>query len=474
MPTLAMPELLVLATALLVLVTDLFVGDTGRKRLLPIALVGVVSALVALVALVPDSGELLGGRFAMDPLGWWFKLALLVAAAGVLCLAQPAWQGHGTVDASLPNRGEFLAILLFNLAGMLLVPSARDAVTFYLALETATMPLFLLVAWRRDAVGAEAALKYFVVGALASALLLYGLGWLYGLTGTLDLAQMAVRLPTTPAAVLGVGLVLGGLGFKLTLAPLHTWAPQVYTGAPLPVAAWLGTASKAAAVAALAVVLYRVAGPHAAAWTPAVAILAALTMTIGNLGAVVQTNVLRLLAFSAVSQAGYLLVGLCGATRDGAAAVTYYLLVYVVTNLGAFAAAAVVHHHTGSQDLSAFRGLSRRHPLLALAMMLALFGLAGIPPLGGFTGKFFLFSVAAQADLHWLVAVAAVNSTVSLYYYLRIVRQMYIEPADATAPQTPTAILPGVALAAATVGGVVLGVVPWFYETVRAAAARWP
>lgn len=474
MPTLALPELLVLATAFAVLVGDLFVGEAGRKRLLSVALVGVGAALWALLAVVPDNGELLGGRFVVDPIGWWFKLALLVAAAGVLCLAQPAWQGHGSNPATLPNRGEFLAVLLFNLAGMLLVPSARDAVAFYLALETATMPLFVLVAWRRDAAGAEAALKYFVVGALASALLLYGLGWLYGLTGTLDLGQMAARLPATPAAYLAVGLVLGGLGFKLTLAPLHTWAPQVYAAAPLPVAAWLGTASKAAAVAALVLVLYRVAGPHAAAWTPAVALLAALTMTVGNLGAVVQTNVLRLLAFSAVSQAGYLLVGLCGATQDGAAAVTYYLLVYVVTNLGAFAAAAVVVHHTGSQELSAFRGLSRRHPILALAMMLALFGLAGIPPLGGFAGKFFLFSVAAQADLHWLVAVAAVNSTVSLYYYLRIVRQMYIEPDDAAVPATPTAALPGLAMVLATAGGVVLGVVPWFYESVRAAAARWP
>ncbi|MBM4342318.1 MAG: NADH-quinone oxidoreductase subunit N [Deltaproteobacteria bacterium] len=474
MPTLALPELLVLATALVVLVADLFVGQVGRRQLLPVALVGVCAALGALLAVVPDSGELLGGRFAVDPLGWWFKLALLGAAAGVLALAQPAWQGDGRAGPTLANRGEFLAVLLFNLAGMLVVPSARDAVTFYLALETATMPLFLLVAWRRNAAGAEAALKYLVVGALASAMLLYGLAWLYGVTGTLDLTAMAGRLPATPAAYLGLGLVVGGLGFKLTLAPLHFWAPQVYAGAPLPVAAWLGTASKGAAVAAVVLVLYRVAGPHAQGWTLAVALLAALTMTIGNLGAVVQTNVLRLLAFSAVSQAGYLLVGLCGATRDGAAAVTYYLLVYVVTNLGAFAAAAVVHHHTGSQDLAAFRGLSRRHPLLALAMMLALFGLAGIPPLGGFTGKFFLFAVAAQADLHGLVAVAAVNSTVSLYYYLRIVRQMYIEPDDSAAPATPTGLLPGLALVTATAGGIALGVVPWFYETVRAAAAGWP
>lgn len=473
-----LPELIVIAAAVLVLLADLFAPaelPVAQKqgRLLQLALFGAAAAAIALIAAVPDRGVLFGGRFAMDPLAWWLKLTLLVSATLTLGLCQPALQGTRGRAATLQSGGEFLTILLFNLCGMLLLPSCRDAVTLYVALETATIPLFLLVAWRRDAAGSEAGLRYVVVGALASALLLYGLGILYGLTGTMDLAAIGKGLVAGRAAWFGIALVLAGLGFKLALAPMHTWAADVYAGAPAPVAAWLSAGSKIAGAAALLVLAFRSFGAFLPGWTLPIAILATLTMTAGNLAAVVQERLLRFMAFSAISQAGYLLLGLLGGTAAGAAALVYYLLVYAVTNLLVFAVIAARRHHTGSDRLDSFAGLGRTQPAVALAMMLGLFGLAGIPPLAGFVGKFFLFAAAAQAGLNWLVAVAAVNSTISLYYYLRLVRQMYIEPPPDGEQPMELGGLGGAAIGLATVASALLGVVPWCYESIRQGALHW-
>jgi NADH-quinone oxidoreductase subunit N len=469
---LMLPELIVVATGFALLVLDLFLNKRERDVLAPLALFGLAGALVALFA-TPDHGVLLGGRFAMDPLAWWFKLTFLVAALATVALTAGVLHSAAPEVRKLHSPGEFLAILMFNLAGMLLLSSTRDLITLYVALELATIPLFLLTAWRRDALGGEAGLKYLVTGALASALLLYGLGILYGLTGTMTLDAMPALLHADRTTLFAAALIVAGVGFKLTLVPFHMWAPEVYQGAPPPVTAWLSVASKTAGLAVLMLVLFRVFRPFLHDAGLAIALLATATMTLGNLVAIGQRNILRFMAFSAISQAGYLLLGFLAGGSVGAAAMVFYLLVYAVTNLSVFAVLILHNQQTGSTQITDYRGLSRQNPLLALALMLGLFGLAGIPPLSGFVGKFLLFSVAAQGGYHWLVGVAAVNSTVSLYYYLRIVRQMYIEdPAENAVPLKPGTMLTA-ALLLTTAASMLLGVVPTVYEAVRGSALVW-
>lgn len=473
---LMLPEIVVILTGFVLLVADLFLADRHKPLLTWGALLGLAMALAALLQ-TPDVGVAFGGRYAVDPLGWWFKLVFLGSALVLVAITADSLVPRG--DATrLHNPGEFLAILLWNLSGMLWVSSARDIVMLYVALELATIPLFLLTAWRRDSEGGEAGLKYMVAGATASALLLLGLSLLYGLTGTTDLNAMRTLLAPTEATLFAGALAVAGIGFKLTLVPLHLWAPEVYQGAPTPVTAWLSVASKAAGLAVLMLLMYRVFLPFLPSLGVVVAGVATATMTAGNLVAIVQRNIKRFMAFSAISQAGYLLLGFlgthdAGATSEGAAAMVYYLLVYAVTNLAVFAVIVRVTDATGRTQITDFRGLSQTNPLLALAMMAGLFGLAGIPPLSGFVGKFFLFSVAAHAGFHWLVGVAAVNSTISLYYYLRVIRQMYMEPPLADDQPVPTTPLFGVAVALTTAGGVLLGVLPSVYEAVRTSAALW-
>ncbi|MBI2606890.1 MAG: NADH-quinone oxidoreductase subunit N, partial [Deltaproteobacteria bacterium] len=251
------------------------------------------------------------------------------------------------------------------------------------------------------------------------------------------------------------------------------WAADVYQGAPTPVTAYLSVASKGAGLVLMFHLFYRILGRSLGDLTTLLAVLAATTMTVGNLAAVTQKNIKRLMAFSAVSQAGYLIMGFIGRGGENVPAMIFYMVIYVVTNLAVFSAIIIHSNETGSELVTDYRGLSRSNPLLALAMMIALFGLAGIPPLAGFVGKFFLFNIASKAGLHWLVAVAAVNATVSLYYYLRIVRQMYIEPAAEGSGKLKVTPVLGVTLTATTLASVVLGIVPFFYEVIHAGTSKW-
>jgi NADH-quinone oxidoreductase subunit N len=351
--------------------------------------------------------------------------------------------------------------------------SATDLITLYVSLELATVPLFVLAAWRRDVRSGEAGLKYVVLGSLASAFLLYGLGILYGLTGHTDLNAIRGALENAPAFWLAAAMITAGIGFKLTVVPFHMWAADVYEGAPTPVTAYLSVASKAAGLGLMFQLYFRGMGGFLAEWGLLIAILAAATMTLGNLVAVVQHNIKRFMAFSAVSQAGYLLMGFLGPSSQGVSAMLFYLLVYIAANLAVFGVIIFYSNETGAERIVEYRGLSRTNPLMALAMMLALFSLAGIPPLAGFVGKFFLFSAASQAGYHWLVALAALNSTVSLYYYLRIVRQMYIEDPITEAKPLRTTYALGGTVALMAVATVFLGLIPHFYETIFAQTAGW-
>lgn len=463
------PEIIILATAFTMLVADLYVSEANRRFRAVLALCGLLVALVTLVYLLPESGQLFGGRFVVDPVTSWFKIIFILAAAFTTALA---WSG--TAKEKLDSGGEFYTIMLLTISGMMFLISARDIITLYISLELATIPLYALVAWKKqDRDSSEAALKYVVYGAMASALILYGLGALYGLSGHSDLAQIGAHISDSPLLWVAVAMITAGIGFKLTLAPFHMWAADVYQGAPTQVTAYLSVASKAAGMAFMFQMFFGVFGAQLSDWGWLIATLATVTMTLGNLVAIVQKNIKRFMAFSAISQAGYLIMGFLGPYPEGVPAMIFYLLLYVFTNIAVFAVIIFYSDATGRLQISDYRGLSRTNPIVALAMMIGLFSLAGIPPLSGFVGKFFLFSIAAKAGMNWLVAVAALNSTVSLYYYLRIVRAMYMESPAEGAKTLPVSPVISVVLALTIIATVALGVIPGFYETIHSQTVNW-
>ncbi len=471
------PELIVLATAFAIIVLDLFMSERSRVLLGPIAVVGLFVGIVVNAVCTPMTGELLGGRFATDPVAWWFKILFMLAALITVILSLDTLDGRARVRVSgIGFRGEYYSIMLFSVVGMMFLISARDLATLFISLEVATLPLFVLAAWRRnDPKSGEAGLKYVLLGAMASAFIVYGFSILYGLAQSTDLDVIGQNLAgkVSPAFFLAVALVFAGTGFKLTIVPFHLWAADVYEGAPTPVTAYLSVASKAAGLAFAFQVLYRLFGDWIPQWGLVIAIAAAATMTLGNVVAIVQHNIKRFMAFSAISQAGYFLLGFLGGSKEGVPAMLFYMLVYIISNLAAFGGIIWFENQTGKSKIEDYKGLSLTNPMMALALMLALFSLAGIPPLSGFVGKFFLFSIASQAGYHWLVAVAAVNSTISLYYYLRVVRQMYIEPADAALPKPTTSTHVAVTLGVLSLAIVVLGIIPQFYEHIHTATIGW-
>ncbi|MBI5092829.1 MAG: NADH-quinone oxidoreductase subunit N [Candidatus Hydrogenedentes bacterium] len=473
---LMLPEIIVVLTAGVVLCLDLFLTERSRVILAPVTLLGLALGFAALLV-TPQTGDLLGGRFGMDPIAWWFKVIFLIAGFVTVILSMDLLDGRAAHRMrGIGFRGEYYTILLSTIVGMMFLISARETITLYVSLETATIPLFVLTAWRRDHVqSGEAGLKYVIIGALASAFILYGLSILYGLTGQTSIVGMSAKLADVPrpAFWLAAAMLMTGVGFKLTIVPFHMWAADVYEGAPAPVTAYLSVASKAAGLAFMFQVFYRIFGSELAGWTPLIAAFAAVTMSLGNLVAIVQDNIKRFMAFSAISQAGYLILGFLGPADNGVPAMLFYMLVYILSNLAVFACIVWYSNETGRERIEEYRGLSLTNPIMALGMMIALFSLAGIPPLSGFVGKFFLFSIAAKAGYNWLVAVAAVNSTISLFYYLRIVRQMYIEPIYEGAGTLPVRYTVAATVGLLSLAVALMGVIPYFYETIHAQTITW-
>ncbi|MEK7692297.1 MAG: NADH-quinone oxidoreductase subunit N, partial [Bdellovibrionota bacterium] len=422
-----------------------------------------LALVVAGMSLEPR--EIFGGRFLINPFSGWLKVVFLLATALTLTSGVEF----------LRNKAEFVTVLLLSLSGMLFLTSSRDLVLLYVSLELATLPLVALAAWKQTARGGEAGFKFLAIGALASGLLLYGIGFLYGLTGQTDFSEISKSLnyESSPMLWVSIGLLTAGVGFKLTLFPFHFWAPDTYEGAPTPVTAFLSVASKATGLVLAAQIFYAVLGSYLPDLTYGLTIVAAVTMTVGNVIAILQSNLKRFMAFSGISQAGYLIMGFLGDQGHDPGAMIYFLLIYVVTNLAVFIVLGTHLEQSRDESLDGLSGLSQNNPLVALAMMIALFGLAGIPPLGGFVSKFFLFSVAARMGHYGLVTVAAINSTVSLYYYLRVVRKMYVEPRLADRAPLVLSPLAAAGLAVATIASVVFGMVPYFFETIGSDASSW-
>lgn len=452
--TLLAPELILAVFAALVILVELL--PLGAKRAsLYLALLGIAASAAMSVSLVGRNETSFFGTLVVDDFAVFFKLAFLLAAALVVLSAEDFLRRQPGVE------GEFYGLMLFTTAGMMLMAGTRELISIYVALELASISLYLLAGLaKKDRKSSEAAIKYMLLGALSSAVLLYGMALLYGLSGTTELAGIAAALgqSRSPALLLAMALVLAGFGFKVAAVPFQMWAPDVYEGAPTPVTAFLSVASKAAGFAVL-VRVFTVAIPELQPdWVALFAVLSALTMTIGNVAAIPQQNIKRMLAYSSIGHAGYLLMGVAAATSLGVSSLLFYLLVYMVTNVAAFTVVIVASRAAPDDQISGYAGLHRRSPLLSFAMAASLLSLAGLPPMAGFFAKLYLFAAVFQAGLAWLVVVGLLNSAISLYYYAQVVRQMYlVAPTDERPVRFPAPAF--LSLAVALVGVFALGVV---------------
>ncbi len=457
------------ATAVCVILGDAFPrAGLPRAGIFGIAGVGILISGALAVSLAGTSTTAFSGALAVDAYAIYFKL-LFLAATAILLLASTTF-----VDSLPRHRAEFVGLLLFATTALMLLASASELITVYIALEMSSLSIAFLSAWtKRSRAATEAGLKYFLLSAMSSAVLLYGMALLYGITGHTRLDAIARELTAGPNAplLLSLGLLLAGFGFKVSAVPFHMWTPDVYEGAPTPVAAYLSVASKAAGFAA-AIRVFQTALPAAEAdWAMLVAAIAAAPMTVGNVVALVQTNVKRMLAYSSIAQAGYILVGIAAGSESGIAAVLFYLLAYTATNLAAFIAVIGITRLTGSEHLADFRGLHQRAPWLALALALSLLSLAGLPPFAGFFAKLYVFLAAIESGLTWLVLIAVVNSAMSLYYYAQVIHDMYMTSAAAeTRPEHATSI--ALALGLSVAGLLLLGILSGLFLGIPDFAAR--
>ena len=474
------PEILIVIAALGALLIDLTTmrGSPLRSRMQAAVWLTVLACVAAMVAtfltpLTTPPGYL-DGMLALNPLAQVVKLVVLTLT---IFTALITLESHFT-----DHVGEYFALLLLATAGMMFLVSTDNILMIFVALELLSLCLYVMTAFNKQNIqSAEAALKYFLFGGMSAAFMLFGLSLVYGLSGEINLPKIAVKLAGAkldPLAVVALLMVIIGFGFKVAAVPFHLWAPDAYQGAPTPSAALIASGSKVASFFILAkVMMIGFAGAEgsgewrhfAQGWVPILAVVAALSVVLGNLAAIAQSSVRRLLAYSAVAHAGYVLVGLIANQRgEGMASVLYYVTTYALTTVGAFAVVAVVQERAGDDKLSAFAGLSKRSPLLAFCMMIFLLSLAGIPPLAGFFGKFYLFksalfttgTAAQPLGLLWLVILALAMSAVSLYYYLQVLKQVFVAPAPADAPALTPERTTQVAIALLAAAVIVVGCLP--------------
>jgi NADH-quinone oxidoreductase subunit N len=437
-----LPHLLTLTLAGAVMVVDVVVSEDARKYLgwVTAGGLGVILVLALLFSRPGETGALVwGGALRADWMAFTFEMMFLF---GAMITAIFAMDSDG-----LSRRGEFFVLLLVATVGMMLMAGAADLIMLFLAIETVSIPLYVLAGFlTQDKKSTEAGYKYLLFGGVTSAIMLYGFSLIYGLTSSTQMYEigqlMAQMLSSGSSAVIPIAaamlLVMIGFMFKISAAPFHFWAPDVYEGAPTPVAGFLSTASKAAGFAVLIRMLSVVFPALFQQWTILVAVIAVLTMTIGNLIALTQKNVKRLLAYSSIAHAGYVLVGVAAISQKGILgleAAVFYLIAYILTNLAAFGIVTAVGRTIGSDEIADYAGLSRRSPGLALGMLVAFLSLSGMPPFAGFIGKVLLFAAAVQSNLVWLAVIGVLNSIIGLYYYLTLLKVVYLyQPPEGAAP----------------------------------------
>jgi len=469
------PELGLLVLAILVLFVDLVLDEERRRSLGWLTAGGLaVIFILSLVLARPgeQSAQLWGGMIRLDWLGYSFTMLFLFGAAVTSLFAMEIKQ--------LGNRGEFYLLLLAATFGMSLMAVSADLIMLFLAIETTSIPLYILAGFMKsDNKSTESGFKYVLFGALTTAVMLYGFSLIYGFSGTTDLYELTDMVVTgrllLPLILGTLILIMVGFGFKVSVVPFHFWAPDVYEGAPTPVAGFLSTASKAAGFAVLMRVLLTAYAdleviPY---WIGIIAALSVFSMTLGNTLALAQKNIKRMLAYSSIAHAGYAMIGIAALSMFGISSVVFYLVVYIVTNLAAFGVVAAFWRISGSDEIADYAALSRRAPGLALAMMVALLSLAGMPPLGGFVAKVFVFAAAVNANLVWLAVIGVLNSIVGLYYYLIVLKVIYLYRSEDEEKPVPITRPYALALVVLVVGIILLGTVfgPLFTLSNTAAAA---
>jgi NADH-quinone oxidoreductase subunit N len=481
---LIVPEITLVATAILVIFLDLAVRDKDWLHRLSLAGLVVAFGFALTMFGTGEKAASFGNMLVLDGFAAFFKL-LFIATAFLVVMASRDY-----VARFARFQGEYHALILISAAGMMLMAATADLISLYIALELTSISLYALVGFLKDGRSTESALKYLLLGAIASAVLLYGMALVFGYTGRTQLGEIAAALQgmslsniwSSPALALGIVMLISGFGFKIAAVPFQMWVPDVYEGAPTPVTAYLSVASKAAGFAIILRVFFSAfsaPGWLSLDWGIVFAVLAAISMTVGNIAAIHQSNIKRLLGYSSIAQAGYLMVGLAAVgfapTRDilGQSGVLFFLASYTVTNLGAFIAIIAISNRVKSDQIADYSGMGKISPLMALALTLCLISLIGMPPASGFMAKFYLFSGAVQHGLIWLVVIAVINSVISAYYYLRVVKVMWFGEKHSEGRVESSGWL-RTALVLCCLGVLFMGIAPdMFMEVARFASAMF-
>jgi len=419
-------ELLLIAITVILLIIEIFLPNTQKRGIILPAIL--LMATVTVIGFLPGKpGILFGGMYQASELTMMFKNILNIGVL-IVFIQSVDWLKQ---EQNKEKVSEFFLLMLSTLIGMNYMISAGDFLMFYIGLELATIPMAALAAYERlKEKSAEAGVKLIFSSALSSGILLYGLSMIYGTTGTMYFADVAPLITGAPLQVLAFIFFFAGMAFKISLVPFHLWTADVYEGAPVNVTSYLSVISKGASVFVLTIILYTVFAKIAFLWSDVIYVITILTITVGNLFAMRQQNLKRFLAFSSIAQAGFILLGIIGQSQLGMTTVVYFVLVYIFSNLGAFGVIGIISNRTGKENINDYDGLYRTNPNLSLVMMLALFSLAGIPPLAGFFGKFFLFTAAAKEGYYILVLIALINTIISLYYYLLVIKAMLLNNSD--------------------------------------------
>ncbi|MCH8125258.1 NADH-quinone oxidoreductase subunit N [candidate division KSB1 bacterium] len=425
------PQIVLTVFACILLLVPLFLNKIKRETLAIIAIAGIIIALWAVINLWDKNVSGFNGTVIADNFSLAFTIVFLVGALLSILLSL------NKVENEYLNYGDFYGLLLLSTVGMIMMVSTSNLLVVFLGLEILSIALYILTGIRKmrmDSV--EASLKYFLLGAFSTGFFLYGIALVYGATGTLDMVEIGAYIQTQGfngiLLVSGVILLMIGFSFKAAFVPFHMWTPDVYQGAPTPVTAFMSSGAKGAAIAPLIRIIIAGLPLSDSEWISILWVVAVLTMSVGNIVAISQNNIKRMLAYSSIAHAGYLLIGVIAGSDSGQSSVLFYLLVYTFMNLGAFGVISYMGYSNKQENLNVedYRGLGYRHPFAALAMAIFMFSLAGIPPTGGFVGKFYIFSAAIQSGYVWLVIIGVLNSVISVYYYLRVVINLYMRDAE--------------------------------------------
>ncbi len=456
-------ELLLIIAALLVLMAEIF-HDPAKKRSINLFSVGLF-VVVTIIGFLPlPSGSLFGGMYQVTDTRLMMKNILNIGAL-LVSIQSVTWLNK---EENSEKISEYYILLISTLVGMDFMISAGHFLMFYIGLELATIPIAALAAYDRYSnKSAEAGIKLILISALSSGILLYGLSMIYGTTGTFYFNEIAKLFVNDNLQILGFIFFFTGMAFKISIVPFHLWTADVYEGAPVNITSYLSVISKGAAVFIFIILLFTVFPVIIATWQKIIYVSAVLTMTIGNLFAIRQQNLKRFLAFSSISQAGYILLGFIGGNQLGMASVIYYILVYIFSNLAVFGVVAAISNAKGKENIDEYNGLYRTNPGLSLVMLLGLFSLAGIPPLAGFFGKFFLFTAAAQKGFYILVLIGVLNTIISLYYYLLVVKAMFINKNDAPIEKFRSDFTTRFALGICIAGIVITGFASIIFEVIK-------